>query len=136
MPCVWFYLTFLPKKSYQLYKHYYFLYSCRDATDSFGFQPLIVYKPQDEEEPVALSTRNAAGDCISAATPLISSQPTIKSSSSSAKININGMTCQSCVRNIEETVGKKIGVKNIKVSIKFLVLKQIELKLVDLLLIL
>lgn len=92
------------------------MYFNRDTTDSFGFQPLIVYKPQDEEEAVTLSTRNAAGDCISSATPLISG---VTKGSSTAKISINGMTCQSCVRNIEETVGKKIGIKNIKVSIKF-----------------
>lgn len=30
-------------------------------------------------------------------------------------ISIKGMTCNSCVRNIEGTIGEKMGIKNIKV---------------------
>lgn len=34
------------------------------------------------------------------------------------KINVEGMTCMSCVNNIEDFVGKKAGVSKIKVSLK------------------
>lgn len=34
------------------------------------------------------------------------------------KINVYGMTCQSCVRNIESTVGQRPGVLHIKVSLE------------------
>ncbi|KAL1117904.1 hypothetical protein AAG570_004217 [Ranatra chinensis] len=33
-------------------------------------------------------------------------------------VNINGMTCQSCVRNIEGTIGQKNGIVKIEVSLK------------------
>ena len=33
-------------------------------------------------------------------------------------VEIEGMTCQSCVNNIEGTIGKLAGVKDIKVSAK------------------
>ena len=47
-------------------------------------------------------------------------QTTKKPSSSSAEvvISVKGMTCNSCVNNIEGTIGEKPGVKSIKVSLE------------------
>lgn len=36
---------------------------------------------------------------------------------STVRINIIGMTCQSCVRNIEENISQKAGILNIKVNL-------------------
>jgi hypothetical protein len=38
------------------------------------------------------------------------------SSSTKTAFSVNGMTCQSCVKNIERNVGKIDGVKSVKVS--------------------
>lgn len=35
-----------------------------------------------------------------------------------AVVSIEGMTCQSCVKNIEETMGSKPGIVSVKVSLK------------------
>jgi copper chaperone CopZ len=46
------------------------------------------------------------------------------------QIRIDGMTCQSCVKNIENTISKLNGIKSIKVNKKliyFLILYRIEL---------
>jgi copper chaperone CopZ len=37
------------------------------------------------------------------------------SSNTKKVFNVNGMTCQSCVKNIERNVGKIDGVKSVKV---------------------
>ncbi|CAF0895172.1 unnamed protein product [Adineta steineri] len=39
------------------------------------------------------------------------------SSNTEKVFSVNGMTCQSCVKNIERNVGKIDGVKTIKVSL-------------------
>lgn len=38
------------------------------------------------------------------------------SSDTKAVFNVDGMTCQSCVKNIERNVGKMDGVKSVTVS--------------------
>lgn len=42
----------------------------------------------------------------------------LSSKTSSVKIRIDGMTCQSCVKSIEGTIGDHLGVVNIKVDLK------------------
>ena len=39
------------------------------------------------------------------------------SSGTKASFNVDGMTCQSCVKNIERNVGKMDGVKTVTVSV-------------------
>lgn len=51
----------------------------------------------------------------SATTPLLGQENT-DTRTATVKVNIEGMTCQSCVRNIEGTVSKQKGILNIKVS--------------------
>lgn len=41
-----------------------------------------------------------------------------KSTMTKTQINVNGMTCQSCVRNIEGNIGKKLGIASITVSLE------------------
>lgn len=54
----------------------------------------------------------------SATIPLLSQENT-DAQNAIIKVNIEGMTCQSCVRNIEGTVSKQKGILTIKVSIFF-----------------
>lgn len=86
-----------------------YFFFCRDATDAMGFEPLMG-KSQDEE--VHLSP---TGDFLTTSVPSIQRQ----SDDDSIKININGMKCQSCVKNIEETISKNPGIYNIKVNLSF-----------------
>lgn len=85
----------------------------RDTTDAMGFEPLIGHSStQDDDGAIHLSP---TGDhLITAATPLISHQQ--QSEEGIVKITVQGMTCQSCVRNIEDVVSKKPGIISIKVS--------------------
>jgi len=39
---------------------------------------------------------------------------------STQNIRIDGMTCQSCVKNIENTISKLPGIKSIKVNNKYI----------------
>lgn len=73
-----------------------------------GFEPLMGVKSEDEE-PSNLLTET--GDHLTTI-PLISKQ----SNDVTTKISINGMTCQSCVKNIESVLGGKNGISNIKVG--------------------
>lgn len=41
-----------------------------------------------------------------------------KSTIAKTQINVNGMTCQSCVRNIEGNIGKQSGIQSITVSLE------------------
>lgn len=47
-----------------------------------------------------------------------SQETELSSKTSSVKIRIEGMTCQSCVKSIEGTIGDHSGVVNIKVDLK------------------
>ncbi|XP_049824335.1 copper-transporting ATPase 1-like isoform X3 [Aethina tumida] len=72
------------------------------AADAFGFEPLI-NQHHSENEPVV--HRTPSGDHLSGDDAKI-------------RISIEGMTCQSCVRTIEETVSQKPGIYSIKVSLQ------------------
>lgn len=69
----------------------------REATQNLGFEPLIKFKTKN------VSQLTPTGDY---------------KSDGIVRVNIVGMTCQSCVRNIEETVGKKAGIHSIKVNLE------------------
>ncbi|XP_008195006.1 copper-transporting ATPase 1 isoform X2 [Tribolium castaneum] len=81
-----------------------------DATESLGFEPLINEKSTESE---SVSLLAPTGDYTS-------DQPTIitVSEDDTIKITVLGMTCQSCVKNIEETLSRKPGIYNIKVSLQ------------------
>lgn len=81
----------------------------RDTADSCGFEPVSVKPLPEAMSPLA------TGDYASASTPLLELEPT--SSEASVTLGVEGMTCQSCVRNIEGCVGGKPGVHSIVVSI-------------------
>lgn len=78
----------------------------RNASDSQAIEPLLnktsEYKPS--------STLSATGDHNNI---LINDA---NSEDGTIKVNIIGMTCQSCVKNIEETIIKKRGIYTIKVN--------------------
>lgn len=102
-----------------------FLFNKRDTTDAMGFEPLIDHTKEDYDggggvgggaNGSAIHLAPTGDFLITSSTPLISTQQRQQSEESVTKIHINGMTCQSCVRNIEDVVGKKSGVVSIKVS--------------------
>lgn len=77
-------------------------YQIASDIDDMGFE--CTYQPLDDE-PIAaniLNGSNGAG----------------KSTVCSTRIHVDGMTCQSCVRNIEGTVGRKQGIHAICVSLE------------------
>lgn len=82
-----------------------------------GFEPLLDHS-KDEENTINLAP---TGDfLVNASTPLIPSnqqQQQQQPEEGIAKIHINGMTCQSCVKNIEDVIGKKNGIVSIKVNV-------------------
>lgn len=82
----------------------------RDTTENYGFVPLVNQKDQEDDPHSRFS---ATGDHVSASTPLISSNT--YNDSNTIHIDIKGMTCQSCVRNIEDNIGRKKGINSIKV---------------------
>lgn len=89
----------IPEANYQLVK---------ETTHNLGFEPLVEVK---EDEHVSQLT--PTGDFSLSTTPLLEGQV----ADNTIKVNIIGMTCQSCVRNIEETISKKPGVLSIKVNL-------------------
>ncbi|KAI4455024.1 atp7 isoform b [Holotrichia oblita] len=84
----------------------------KDITDSLGYEPVINQK-SNENETVSGDSLQPAGDHNVSERLLQLDEP----ADSTIKVNIVGMTCQSCVRNIEETIGKKQGIINIKVNL-------------------
>lgn len=80
----------------------------RDATESFGFEPLINEKHSESE---SVSLLAPTGD-------FLSSEPVTGRDDATVKISVLGMTCQSCVKNIEENLSKKPGIYSIKVSLQ------------------
>ncbi|KAK5638149.1 hypothetical protein RI129_012444 [Pyrocoelia pectoralis] len=79
-----------------------------EATESLGFKPLGEVNKVDNATPLT-----ATGDCNG----YENRGESVSKSESAIKVNIIGMTCQSCVRNIEDTVGKKPGILSIKVNL-------------------
>ncbi|KAK9746322.1 Heavy-metal-associated domain [Popillia japonica] len=84
----------------------------KDITDTLGYEPVINQK-SNEIEPVPSDSLQPAGDRNVSERLLHLDGPP----DSTIKVNIVGMTCQSCVRNIEETIGKKPGIINVKVNL-------------------
>ncbi|XP_025830887.1 copper-transporting ATPase 1 isoform X2 [Agrilus planipennis] len=91
----------IPEASYSLLKN---------VSDHLGFEPLL-NKKYEAYEGSHLSPR---GDHVSVQTPLLGDVE----AEGVVRINIKGMTCQSCVRNIEETIGQKQGINKIKVNLE------------------
>lgn len=75
-------------------------YQIANDIDDMGFE--CTYELRDDEQ-IAANILNGAAS---------------KSSILSTRINVNGMTCQSCVRNIEGTVGGRTGIHKIRVSLE------------------
>ncbi|XP_063926939.1 copper-transporting ATPase 1 isoform X3 [Zophobas morio] len=80
-----------------------------DATQSLGFEPLIDEKTESE----AVSLLAPTGDYNP-------NEPTVITiaEDETVKITVLGMTCQSCVRSIEDNLSRKPGVYSIKVSLQ------------------
>lgn len=78
-----------------------------------GFEPLIARPSSTNDDAVRLAP---TGD-HTASVPTMSFQ---QSEEGIVRIDIEGMTCQSCVKSIEETVGKRDGILGIKVRVKAL----------------
>ncbi|KAK9892530.1 hypothetical protein WA026_020515 [Henosepilachna vigintioctopunctata] len=79
-----------------------------ETSETLGFEPLINQKSEFE------------GVCISSPTGDYTdslSGKSVAAKDGSVQINIDGMTCMSCVKNIEETVGQKPGILKIKVNL-------------------
>lgn len=77
----------------------------QDATETLGLRPLT-----DVSKERGASLLTATGDCDRYRNEVTGPE-------SGIRVNIIGMTCQSCVRNIEETVGKRPGIVSIKVNL-------------------
>lgn len=75
-----------------------------------GFQPLLNQKASENES--IATYQPCAGDYVGG----ISDNEPDDEGGGVIRINIFGMTCQSCVKNIEGTISQKPGILNIKVS--------------------
>ncbi|CAH1118710.1 unnamed protein product [Phaedon cochleariae] len=82
----------------------------KNTSDTLGFEPLLNQKPSANERITTYSP--SAGDYEGS---LIEDA---ESEDGAVRINIIGMTCMSCVRNIEGTVGIKPGIYSIKVNLQ------------------
>lgn len=74
----------------------------RNSSDTLGFEPLINRTYVDHESVPSIS---ATGDY----------KTSNGYDNETIRINIMGMTCQSCVNNIQDAIGKKPAILNIKV---------------------
>ncbi|XP_050305384.1 copper-transporting ATPase 1 isoform X2 [Anthonomus grandis grandis] len=81
----------------------------RNASDSLGFEPLLGQK--DDVQGGGTRGLAPAGDHR---VPL---PAYYDDETGTIRVNIVGMTCQSCVNNIQGVIGKKPGVHNIKVNL-------------------
>ncbi|XP_045469108.1 copper-transporting ATPase 1 isoform X3 [Harmonia axyridis] len=78
-----------------------------ETSETLGFEPLINQKA-DLEHVTVLSHTGDGTD---------TKNRNREDEDGSVQVAIEGMTCNSCVRSIEDTVGKKPGIFNIKVSL-------------------
>lgn len=85
------------------------IYFFRNTSDTLGFEPLINQKVTNNERVTTYSP--SSGDYSGG---LIDTE----SEDGAVRVNIIGMTCQSCVKNIEENISKKPGIYSIKVRTK------------------
>ncbi|XP_048522016.1 copper-transporting ATPase 1 isoform X2 [Dendroctonus ponderosae] len=81
----------------------------KNTSDTLGFEPLINRTYVDHESVPGIS---ATGD-YKVSSPHFSRDY----ENETVRINIMGMTCQSCVNSIQDTIRKKSGILNIKVSL-------------------
>ncbi|CAH1112001.1 unnamed protein product [Psylliodes chrysocephalus] len=80
-----------------------------NTSDTLGFEPLLSHKTENE---LVTTYSPSAGDfSTTVAEPESDDEGALR-------VNIVGMTCMSCVRNIEETVGKKPGILSINVNLQ------------------
>lgn len=92
----------------------YFLFIFRNTSDTLGFKPLVNQKASQNES--IATYQPCAGDYVGG----FSDNEIDDEGGGVIRINIFGMTCQSCVKNIEGTICQKPGIISIKVSSKFL----------------
>nr|XP_023018681.1 copper-transporting ATPase 1 isoform X1 [Leptinotarsa decemlineata] len=81
----------------------------KNTSDTLGFEPLINQKLSQNERITTYS--RSAGDYSG-------STKSAESDDGTVRINIIGMTCMSCVRNIEGTISKRPGIYSIKVNLQ------------------
>lgn len=81
----------------------------KNISDSLGFEASISKKIDNE---MLRSPRECAGDFVNIG---LDTEP---AETSIVTVNIDGMTCMSCVRSIEETVGNNLGILSIKVNLQ------------------
>lgn len=78
-------------------------YQIASDIDDMGFE--CTYQLQDDEQIAANILHAGSGGST-------------KSNILSTRIQVNGMTCQSCVRNIEANIGQQTGIQSICVSLE------------------
>ncbi|XP_044763137.1 copper-transporting ATPase 1 isoform X2 [Coccinella septempunctata] len=78
-----------------------------ETSETLGFEPLINHKADLEAVTVLSHTGDGAD----------SKDYGEEDEDGTVKVTIEGMTCNSCVRSIEDVVGQKPGIFNIKVSL-------------------
>ncbi|XP_066144632.1 copper-transporting ATPase 1 isoform X2 [Euwallacea fornicatus] len=85
----------------------------KNTSDSLGFEPLLINQNHFENEPV--TSASPTGHFHTSPSPSCDND---YYDTETTKISVTGMTCQSCVNNIQSTIGKKPGVHNIKVNLQ------------------
>nr|CAI5868018.1 unnamed protein product [Callosobruchus analis] len=90
----------IPEGNYQLVKN---------TSDTLGFEPLLNQKSHENDHSTTYSPQS--GDY---SRTLLDHE----SEEGALKVKINGMTCQSCVRSIEENIVKQPGIYSIKVNLE------------------
>nr|CAH7725322.1 unnamed protein product [Callosobruchus chinensis] len=80
-----------------------------NTSDTLGFEPLLNQKSQENGHSTTYSPQS--GDY---SRTLLDHE----SEEGALKVKINGMTCQSCVRSIEENIVKQPGIYSIKVNLE------------------
>ena len=97
----------------------------RSSADSFGLEPAVIPKTEPNITNTNM-TSTPTGDHLVTISPVpVPHKFTIPDSS--VRIIVTGMTCQSCVRNIEGTLSQKPGIFGVKVN--FQTVKFIRLSL-------
>ncbi|CAH1976988.1 unnamed protein product [Acanthoscelides obtectus] len=91
----------------------------KNTSDTLGFEPLLNHQKSHENEHGDHSTTYApqSGDY----TRTLIDRPEengVGDGTGTIKVKIDGMTCQSCVRSIEENVVKQPGIYSIKVNLE------------------
>lgn len=88
-----------------------------EAIDDMGFDAAVASESQAATPPAAPAARSVSGSTPSTTPTLTPSSAAPLSTLTSATIAIVGMTCNSCVRGIEDKIGAVPGVHAIRVSL-------------------